>query len=66
MTFTKDDGTKLTVPTLAKIQADYLSKTATADQGIAGPVLFSKAATFNNGSTSLGDNVFQAKTAGQT
>ncbi|CAI1514163.1 Uncharacterised protein [Serratia fonticola] len=64
MTFTKDDGTKLTVPTLAKIQADYLSKTATADQGIAGPVLFSKAATFNNGSTSLGDNVFQAKTAG--
>ncbi|MEB7887524.1 pyocin knob domain-containing protein [Serratia fonticola] len=64
MTFTKDDGTKLTVPTLAKIQADYLSKTATADQSIAGPVLFSKAATFNNGSTSLGDNVFQAKTPG--
>lgn len=64
MTFTKDDGTKLTVPTLAKIQADYLSKTATADQGIAGSVLFSKTATFNNGSTSLGENVFQAKTAG--
>ncbi|WP_447878641.1 pyocin knob domain-containing protein [Serratia fonticola] len=64
MTFTKDDGTKLTVPTLAKIQADYLSKTTTADQSIAGPVLFTKASTFNNGSTSLGDNVFQAKTAG--
>lgn len=64
MTFTKDDGTKLTVPTLAKIQADYLSKKVTADQSIAGPVLFSKAATFNNGSISLGDNVFQAKTAG--
>lgn len=43
MTFTKDDGTKLTVPTLAKVQADYLSRTVTADQIVAGPVRFTYA-----------------------
>ncbi|MBL5906040.1 hypothetical protein [Serratia fonticola] len=43
MTFTKDDGTKLTVPTLAKIQADYVSRTATSDQLVAGPVRFTYA-----------------------
>lgn len=32
MTFTKDDGTTLTVPTLAKIQSDYISLTKTAKQ----------------------------------
>ncbi|HGM5490623.1 TPA: pyocin knob domain-containing protein [Serratia fonticola] len=64
MTFTKDDGTKLTVPTLAKIQADYLSKTVATDQAIAGSIQFSKTSTFNNGSISLGDNVFQAKNPG--
>lgn len=42
MTFTKDDGTKLTVPTLAKIQSDSLSRSTTLDQNIASSVLFSK------------------------
>lgn len=42
MTFTKDDGTKLTVPTLAKVQADYVSRSSTLDQGIASSVLMSK------------------------
>ncbi|WP_025119666.1 MULTISPECIES: hypothetical protein [unclassified Serratia (in: enterobacteria)] len=42
MTFTKDDGTKLTVPTLAKIQTDYVSRSSTLDQGIASTVLFTK------------------------
>jgi hypothetical protein len=41
MTFTKDDGTKLTVPTLAKIQSDYLSRSSTANQHVAGSVSFS-------------------------
>ncbi|ERK06926.1 hypothetical protein L581_1203 [Serratia fonticola AU-AP2C] len=43
MTFTKDDGTKLTVPTLAKIQSDYVSRTATTEQLVAGPVRFTYA-----------------------
>ncbi|MEX2952177.1 hypothetical protein AB4K01_13375 [Serratia fonticola] len=43
MTFTKDDGTTLTVPTLAKIQSDYVSRTATSDQLVAGPVRFTYA-----------------------
>ncbi|WP_211135904.1 hypothetical protein [Serratia sp. PL7] len=42
MTFTKDDGTKLTVPTLAKVQADYVSRSSTLDQSIASSVLMSK------------------------
>lgn len=42
MTFTKDDGTKLTVPTLAKIQSDSVSRTLTDDQKVASTVLFSK------------------------
>ncbi|CAM4018689.1 phage tail fiber protein [Serratia silvae] len=42
MTFTKDDGTKLTVPTLAKIQSDYLSRSSTANQHVAGSVSFSQ------------------------
>ncbi|WP_447882648.1 phage tail fiber protein [Serratia fonticola] len=42
MTFTKDDGTKLTVPTLAKIQSDCVSRSSTLDQGIASTVLFTK------------------------
>lgn len=42
MTFTKDDGTKLTVPTLAKIQSDSVSRTLTEDQKVASTVLLSK------------------------
>ncbi|CAI0884076.1 TPA: hypothetical protein ACSTJE_003875 [Serratia fonticola] len=42
MTFTKDDGTKLTVPTLAKIQSDYLSRSLTANQHVASSVSFSQ------------------------
>ncbi|WP_447872683.1 phage tail fiber protein [Serratia fonticola] len=42
MTFTKDDGTKLTVPTLTKIQSDYLSRSSTANQHVAGSVSFSQ------------------------
>ncbi|CAI1501191.1 pyocin knob domain-containing protein [Serratia fonticola] len=34
MTFTKDDGTKLTVPTLAKIQSDYVSTSKTTEQRV--------------------------------
>lgn len=41
MTFTKDDGTKLSVPTLGKIQSDYLSKSSTANQHVTGSVSFS-------------------------
>ncbi|MGL5389672.1 MAG: hypothetical protein ACRDCA_28105 [Serratia sp. (in: enterobacteria)] len=42
MTFTKDDGTKLVVPTLAKIQSDSVSRTLSDDQKVASTVLFSK------------------------
>ncbi|WP_419236063.1 phage tail protein [Serratia fonticola] len=41
-----------------------LSKTVTADQGIASAVLFTKAATFSGGFTSLSESVLQAKTPG--
>ncbi|MEX3004242.1 pyocin knob domain-containing protein [Serratia fonticola] len=61
---TKDDGTTIKVPTLSKIQADYLSRTATTDQTVAGSVILTKTATFNNGYTSSGEAVMQAKTAG--
>ncbi|WP_192958242.1 pyocin knob domain-containing protein [Serratia fonticola] len=64
MTFTKDDGTKLTVPTLAKIQKDYLSRTVTTDQSIAGTVHFSKTPTFSNGLISIGNANFQSVTSG--
>ncbi|WP_238393640.1 hypothetical protein [Serratia sp. 3ACOL1] len=54
MTFTKDDGTKLTVPTLAKIQSDYVSRTSTLDQSIASTVLFAKPIRLSNASGSAG------------
>ncbi|MGF6192819.1 hypothetical protein [Serratia sp. 2723] len=54
MTFTKDDGTKLTVPTLAKVQADYLSRTSTLDQSISSTVLLAKPVRLSTASGSAG------------
>ncbi|WP_447872682.1 phage tail fiber protein [Serratia fonticola] len=54
MTFTKDDGTKLTVPTLAKIQADYISRTSTLDQSISSTVLLAKPVRLSTASGSAG------------
>ncbi|HHQ6630429.1 TPA: hypothetical protein ACSTL1_001875 [Serratia fonticola] len=54
MTFTKDDGTKLTVPTLAKIQTDYVSRSSSLDQSIASSVLFSKPVRLSTSSNATG------------
>lgn len=54
MTFTKDDGTKLTVPTLAKVQADYVSRTSTLDQSISSTVLLAKPVRLSTASGSAG------------
>ncbi|CAI2104376.1 Uncharacterised protein [Serratia fonticola] len=54
MTFTKDDGTKLTVPTLAKVQADYVSRSSTLDQSIVSSVLFSKPVRLSTSSNATG------------
>lgn len=54
MTFTKDDGTKLTIPTLAKIQTDYVSGSSTLDQSIASTVLFAKPVRLSTASGSTG------------
>jgi hypothetical protein len=58
VTLTAPDGTTVTINTIPTFMAGALSRTTTAEQTVASSV------KFNNGITSLGENVMQAKTAG--
>ncbi|CAI1627688.1 Uncharacterised protein [Serratia fonticola] len=53
MTFTKDDGTKLIVPTLSKIQTDSISTTKTSDQFVNSKILFSRPLRLSSGIDSV-------------
>lgn len=53
MTFTKDDGTTLIVPTLSKIQTDSISTTKTSDQFVNSKFLFSRPLRLSSGIDSV-------------